>query len=583
MKSTFDEPRGARKRKPFKAAVLFCGAGGDTAGTEEALLEAQQEPEFTLINHWEVATNTIGRNFPKARILTTGIDSVNPRTLFKEGELNFLWASPECTHHSVARGGKPVKDQSRASRKKIVWPNPTHGPVASRDMFGSRQAWATAEDAVIDWHLKGKSIFDRPVPHADNTLRRIIIGFLNGLDKADLSAMTMGQQTDAAARSVKEPVATVSTAGAIALVEPKLVKLRGTCKQTVPVNKPVPAVTTGRHIGLMQPSIVEVNHGRNSKTEDHRVQSTDQPMATITSKCGVGLAEYVVQTDQTGGNGAYSNPVGVPVGTVVTKANLALVEASLKPYLVNNKGQSNDSPVDKLVPTVTAHARHLNLAQPFIVPQFSSQGPRAVNRPMPTVTTQSRGVGLADPYLVPFHGERHKQEARSHSIKKPVPTVPCSPTIGLSEPFVLPPEGIHRGNAARSVRQPMPTITSRGGGALIQPQVIKFYGTGGAKSVRLPLDTVTTKERFALVEFLITQVKKKNRPLLTVNGKPIGYLEILFRMFQWYELALAQGFRPGYQFTGNVEQVVKQIGNAVPRRTVRALVKAALTQNPNVA
>ena len=32
------------------------------------------------------------------------------------------------------------------------------------------------------------------------------------------------------------------------------------------------------------------------------------------------------------------------------------------------------------------------------------------------------------------------------------------------------------------------------------------------------------------------------------------------------QLALAQGFRKGYRFIGNKTQVVKQIGNAVPRR-----------------
>jgi site-specific DNA-cytosine methylase len=30
-------------------------------------------------------------------------------------KLGLLWASPECTHHSVARGGRPRSDQSRAS------------------------------------------------------------------------------------------------------------------------------------------------------------------------------------------------------------------------------------------------------------------------------------------------------------------------------------------------------------------------------------------------------------------------------------------------------------------------------------
>ena len=55
-------------------------------------------------------------------------------------------------------------------------------------------------------------------------------------------------------------------------------------------------------------------------------------------------------------------------------------------------------------------------------------------------------------------------------------------------------------------------------------------------------------------------------------------LDLKLRMLAPHELELAQGFRKGYRFIGNKTQVVKQIGNAVPRRLARAVVAAALTQ-----
>jgi DNA (cytosine-5)-methyltransferase 1 len=60
-------------------------------------------------------------------------------------------------------------------------------------------------------------------------------------------------------------------------------------------------------------------------------------------------------------------------------------------------------------------------------------------------------------------------------------------------------------------------------------------------------------------------------------------LDIRFRMLQPHELALAQGFPKGYQFTGTKTDQVKQIGNAVPRRLARALVAAVLSQNSDVS
>src|SRR5208283_1459491 len=43
------------------------------------------------------------------------LDTVNPRTVVPAGHLHILAASPECTHHSVAAGGRPRNDQSRAT------------------------------------------------------------------------------------------------------------------------------------------------------------------------------------------------------------------------------------------------------------------------------------------------------------------------------------------------------------------------------------------------------------------------------------------------------------------------------------
>jgi len=40
----------------------------------------------------------------------------NPYRIFKEFELDALWASPSCTTHSDARGGRPIdQDQDRAT------------------------------------------------------------------------------------------------------------------------------------------------------------------------------------------------------------------------------------------------------------------------------------------------------------------------------------------------------------------------------------------------------------------------------------------------------------------------------------
>ena len=142
-----------------------------------------------------------------------------------------------------------------------------------------------------------------------------------------------------------------------------------------------------------------------------------------------------------------------------------------------------------------------------------------------------------------------------------MPTITCKNGFAVVEPFLLPHQhGNDTEQNVRSVAEPMPTVTATSSDMfLVEPYVSKYYGTGVSQSVDEPLDTVTTKDRFGLVE-----------PYLIPVGKDL-YLGIRFRMLQPHELAAAQGFPKGYQFVGNKSTKVKQIGNAVPHYTAKAL------------
>jgi len=101
--------------KTLTIADLFCGAGGTSTGAVQAAESLGYRVDLTAVNHWERAVETHSANHPEARHYCASVDSLNPRHLFSDGKLDVLWASPECTHHSRARGGKPMLDQSRAT------------------------------------------------------------------------------------------------------------------------------------------------------------------------------------------------------------------------------------------------------------------------------------------------------------------------------------------------------------------------------------------------------------------------------------------------------------------------------------
>lgn len=380
----------------------------------------------------------------------------------------------------------------RRGRRPIHWPAPSHFPS---ELLGPK--WRSAREAVVDWSLKGESIFNRTRPLSPNTMARIYAGL--------------------------------------------------------------------RKFGGVE-FVVPVNHGK--KKGMGRERTVDRPLPTLTAK-----------------------------------RNQYLVE----PLLVRLNGTTPDAirrsakPVSEPAPTVVASGRHLGVVEPFLIgaggPQRAGQ-PESLDKPVGTVLTRNHR-GLVEPFVVPFFGEAPGQKPRTHSVDGPLPAVTSHGAGGVVEPFVLPLLGIGRGNAPRRIDRPVPTITSRGGGHVVEPMIVqvahgsgggrgngsrvrsamaplftltangtsmvfllKYNRTGGARSVDAPVDTLTAKARYALVE---------------IQGEQY-LLDVRFRMLQIHELARAMGFPEGYKFAGTREQQVRQIGNAVAVNTAKALCRSILTE-----
>ena len=66
------------------------------------------------MNHWDLAIESHASNHPATDHVCAPVEGVDPRNYRKMG-IDVIFASPSCTHHSRARGNRPVKDQQRAS------------------------------------------------------------------------------------------------------------------------------------------------------------------------------------------------------------------------------------------------------------------------------------------------------------------------------------------------------------------------------------------------------------------------------------------------------------------------------------
>lgn len=77
---------------------LFAGAGGSSTGARDAGVQVRM-----AANHWALAVDTHNTNHPDTDHDCADISQVEPR---RYPHTDILWASPECTNHSRAKGRK---------------------------------------------------------------------------------------------------------------------------------------------------------------------------------------------------------------------------------------------------------------------------------------------------------------------------------------------------------------------------------------------------------------------------------------------------------------------------------------------
>src|SRR5260221_9238083 len=65
-------------------------------------------------------TSTCKKNNPWARHICARVEEIRPCDVVPRGGLHLLVASPECTFHSVARGGQPIEDQKRGPALGVI-------------------------------------------------------------------------------------------------------------------------------------------------------------------------------------------------------------------------------------------------------------------------------------------------------------------------------------------------------------------------------------------------------------------------------------------------------------------------------
>jgi DNA (cytosine-5)-methyltransferase 1 len=355
-------PAGRAHRAPAPRGLIldyFAGGGGVSHGIEQAL---GRSPDVA-INHCAAAVAMHKVNHPTTMHYQMDVWDIDPKRHLPPGQVDLAWFSPSCTHHSRARGNKPVSEQLRG----LAW-------VACL-VAEKRQPKVIVVENVVEFREWGPVKDGLPIKTQKGETYREFCAKLRSLgyvvedrvlNAADFGAPTMRKRLILIARSDGQPIvwpepshgpgrplpyrtaascinwtapslsifATREESRAWArengvgvpqrpLAEATMARIAEGLRRYV-IESPAPFVVPGQGVGLM----VQTGYGE-AKGQAPRCLDVQKPLGTIVAS---GAKHAVVTAWLTKFyGGVVGHGVGRPLGTITTIDHHGLVQATLQP------------------------------------------------------------------------------------------------------------------------------------------------------------------------------------------------------------------------------------------------------------
>lgn len=496
---------------------LFCGAGGSSTGA----IAVPGVSVRIASNHWDLAVETHNTNHPDADHLCADLSNTNPRRFPRT---DILWASPECTNHSVAKGrkrsdaqpdlfGEVLPDAAAERSRATMWDVPRFAEahryravivenVVDAWHWEPFRAWLMAMDCLgydhqpvflNSMHAQG---FGQGAPQSRD--RMYVVFWRKDNPRPDLDRVT-------------RPPAVCPSCGPVRAMQVwkradrtpwgryraqyvyrcPSVKCRNQILE--PAFRPAADIIDWSHLG-------------------QRIGDRQKPLAAKTlARIQAGIERYwaPLLVPVEGREGKQAVPVDQPARTMTTRNETGLLVPTGGTW--RNDATSTDDPI----PTRTTRENDGIALAPFIAElRGGGSKHRPVSEPLATLTASGTHHGLVTTY----YGKGSTK-----------PTDDALPTVTAVEKHAL----LMRNN------------TARGNPAQLVNPVSEYART------------ITTAG---------------HQSLLTADRPTIDVDDVLFRMLEPREIARAMDFPNDYTILGNRREQVRMAGNAVTPPAARDLV-----------
>ncbi|WP_285435615.1 DNA cytosine methyltransferase [Pseudomonas sp. fls2-241-R2A-110] len=568
---------------PFEKELvvdLFAGGGGASTG----IARAYREPDVA-VNHNPIALAVHRANHPQTAHYVADVFEVDPVLATGGQPVGILWASPDCRHHSKAKGGAPRDRGVRGLAWVVVrWAHATRPRLMFLENVEEFCDWGPIDE-------EGQPI----KAERGRTFKSFIAALGTGLpaDHPDMPEI-------------------LESIGEFVPVE-ALVRGLGynvEWRERIAANANAPTIRKRLYL-------VARSDGKPivwPAPKRHKNPTAKQLPWRTAAEC--------IDWNNLGRTIFRAKPMAVNTMRRVAKGCWRHVLTSAKPFIVPMRGTSESHTsthgADEALSTISAGGTHHALVQPIVAPFLtectngSSQRNFDVQEPLRTQVAQVKGGHFA---LVAAHMTAFGQNAAGSSPAEPTQTVLAGATRhGIVAAFFEQANGGYYKGDGRSAYDPISTICQSGANQrLVSAYLVKYYGNEkDGISLTEPMHTLPTKDRVALVE--VVQVPDTLTPEQTDGARRCaafmrehlpeqfkepaemvmvgGYVlvDITLRMLQPPELKAAQGFDKDYiidrglfvdPVTGaeewrdiNKTDQVRLIGNSVCPDEAEALVAA---------
>ena len=532
--------------------VLFAGGGGADTG----ISCATGRPVDEAVNHNMDAIRMHATNHPWTRHWQEDVFVVDPRGICAGRPCGVLWASPDCTHFSKARGDTPVKKEIRGLSWVIVkWAMDVHPRVMFMENVEEIRTWGpllTDEQGRRhpDPARKGETFdgfiamlttgIERDHPalleacdflHLDPNgpeAARLVAGLGYDFEGRELVAADYGVPT------IRKRFFGVFRRDGRAICFPEATHAPADSEE-VKAGKKRPWV--GAHTvidwSIPAPSIFE---DKGTIKERYGVDAV-RPLADNTLRRVIrGVDKFTIQSGR-----PFLVPVGYgerpgqlprvhdlvePLPTVVGAGKHYLGQPRFAPFTATNTSHSVGTMADRPVHTVTSAGNQMLVAPCLTaIGQTGGGGDRGKSVEGPVHTQVSKAEScLVAANLIQYHTER-TEHVRGQGMEGPVLTIDTGNRYGLAaanlvEYYGSAKDGIDAG-------APMHTATSRDREGVAVAHIQKYFSggySGCGSDAEAPLGTVTAQDHNAVCLAHLVKFKGQNlgqhpaTPLHTVTA-----------------------------------------------------------------